>query len=106
MLDKLDAIRERYEYCEEQMSNPEVLKDMARYKKVSKEYKDLKPIVEARAKYVEVLENIQEAKEILETERDAEFARNGKNATRGIATSARRNGRTNQAIADPKRPRR
>lgn len=73
MLDKLNAIRERYEYLEEQLANPEVIQDMSRYKKVNKDYKNLKPIVEARAKYVNLLARAKEAKEILDTEKDEEF---------------------------------
>jgi len=45
MIDKLEAIQDRYYYLEEQLSDPEVLADMKRYKKVGKEYKDLKPII-------------------------------------------------------------
>ena len=35
MLDKLQAIHERYVYLEEQLSDPSVISDMDRYKKVS-----------------------------------------------------------------------
>ena len=37
MIDKLEAIQDRYMYLEEQMSDPEVISDMSKYKKISKE---------------------------------------------------------------------
>ena len=46
MLDKLEAIKERYIYLEEQLADPSVISDLNRYKKVNKEYKDLKEVVD------------------------------------------------------------
>ncbi len=65
MIDKLEAIQDRFYYLEEQMSDPEVISDMGRYKKVSKEYKDLKEIVEVYKEYRELLGNIETAEEML-----------------------------------------
>jgi peptide chain release factor 1 len=47
MNDKLAAIKERYIHLEEQLSDPGVIAEATRYKKVSKDYKQLKPIVAA-----------------------------------------------------------
>ena len=65
MIDKLEAIQDRYYYLEEQLSDPEVIADMGRFKKVSKEYKDLKEIVDVFQQYKEVLGNIDTAREML-----------------------------------------
>ena len=65
MLDKLEAIKERYIYLEEQMADPSVISDMSRYKKISKEYKDLKPIVVAYEEYSEIIGNIETSREML-----------------------------------------
>jgi peptide chain release factor 1 len=65
MLDKLQAIYERHIYIEEQLSDPEVISDMSRYKKVNKEYKDLTEIVEAYHEYKELLGNMETANEML-----------------------------------------
>ena len=65
MLDKLDAIVDRFNYLEELMADPSVISDMSRYKKVSKEYKDLKAIVEVFKEYKEVLGNIETSQEML-----------------------------------------
>ncbi len=65
MLDKLSAIEEKYYYLEEQLSDPEVVADMKRYKKISKEYKDLKAIVDVYRHYKDVLGNLETAKEMI-----------------------------------------
>ncbi len=72
MIDKLEAIRERYVYLEEQLADPEVIADMSRYKKISKEYKDLKDIVSVYEEYEELLGNIATAKEMM-SEEDADM---------------------------------
>lgn len=68
MLDKLEAIVEKYNYIEEQMSDPSVMSDMNRYKKVSKEYKDLKDIVEVYYTYKDLLGNIKTSQDMLNEE--------------------------------------
>jgi peptide chain release factor 1 len=65
MLDKLESIIEKYNYLEEKMADPEVIGDMNQYKKISKEYKDLKEIVSVTKVYKEVLGNIETAREML-----------------------------------------
>ncbi len=65
MLDKLEAIHERYVYVEEQLSDPSVIGDMNRYKKVNKEYKDLQGIVEVYLEYRDLMGNIATANEML-----------------------------------------
>ncbi len=68
MLDKLEAIHERYIYLEEQLSDPTVTSDMNKYKKVSKEYKDLKEFVTTYHAYKDLLGNIETSKEMLKEE--------------------------------------
>jgi len=72
MLDKLKAIEERSQYVEEQLSDPAVIGDMARYKKLNKEYKDLKEVVEVYHTYRDLLGNITDAKTML-SDNDAEM---------------------------------
>lgn len=73
MLDKLEAIYSRYCEIEQQMNDPAVTADMKRYVKLSKDYKDLQPVVKAYKDYKALLDNIAECKELLETEKDAEL---------------------------------
>jgi len=65
MIDKLEAIENRYYYLEEQMADPKIISDTERYTRISKEYADLKPIVEALKAYQQVLGNITTAREML-----------------------------------------
>lgn len=44
MLEKLEAIHEKFLEIEKQMNDPEVMNDMKHYVKLSKDYKDLQPI--------------------------------------------------------------
>jgi len=72
LLDKLEAIQERYYYLEEQLSDPEVVSDMKKFKKISKEYKSLEEIVDTFNTYKELLGNIETSEEML-AEEDAEM---------------------------------
>ena len=73
MLDKLEAIYSRYQEIEQQMNDPQVTADMKRYVKLSKDYKDLQPVVKAYHEYKALLDTIAECKELLETEKDPEL---------------------------------
>lgn len=65
MIDKLEAIQDRYHYLEEKLSDPDVLADMKLFAKTNKEYKDLTEIVETFIKYKLVLSNLVSAKKML-----------------------------------------
>ncbi len=73
LLEKLQAIKDRHEEVGQLITNPEVIADMKRYIKLSKEYKDLQPIAYAYKEYKNVLDNIESSKEILNKEKDPEF---------------------------------
>ena len=73
MLDKLEAIYARYQEIEQQMNDPQVTADMKRYIKLSKDYKDLQPVVKAYHEYKALLDTISECKELLESEKDPEL---------------------------------
>ncbi len=73
MLDKLEAIYDRWKTVEGELSSPEAMADMKRFAQLNKEYKDLAKIVEEYKKYRNVVSNIDTNKEILATEKDPEF---------------------------------
>ncbi|MCK9203250.1 MAG: peptide chain release factor 1 [Bacteroidales bacterium] len=73
MLDKLEAIRLKYEDLQVQMNDPSVMGDMKRYIKLNKDYKELLPIMEAFERYKHILANIDNAKDIIHNEKDEEF---------------------------------
>jgi peptide chain release factor 1 len=63
----------RFEEIGKLMTDPEVIADQKRFAKLNKEYHDLGKIAEARNRYVQILNGIDEAKSILENESDAEL---------------------------------
>jgi peptide chain release factor 1 len=73
MLDKLAAIKKRWEEVEQKISDPKVIADMKEFKKLNKEYKDLSEIVEAYHEYKNVVENIDFNKNIIMNEKDDEL---------------------------------
>ncbi len=73
MIDKLEAIYKRWLEIGETMNQPEVISDMKRYVKLSKDYKELTPIVEAYKEYEKISANLESSKEMLSTEKDEEL---------------------------------
>jgi peptide chain release factor 1 len=73
MLEKLEAIKLRWEDVEEQLSNPDTMQDMKRFAQLNKEYKDLTKIVDQYKIYKNVMSNIDANREILSNEKDAEM---------------------------------
>ena len=73
MLEKLHAIKDRFNDVSELIINPEIIADMPKYIKLNKEYKELEPIVKAIDSYVKVVRDIDEAKSILKNEKDIEL---------------------------------
>jgi peptide chain release factor 1 len=73
MLEKLEALYVKFETIGQQLSDPKVVGDQKRFSQLSKEYKDLQKIVDAYKAYKQLLNDIDGAKKILQTEKDEEF---------------------------------
>jgi peptide chain release factor 1 len=73
MLDKLEAIKVRYDNVEEMLSQPDALSDMKRFKNLNLEYKNLQKIVEKYYEYKNLVGNIESARQLLSTEKDEEM---------------------------------
>lgn len=73
MLDKLEAIYERFKSLEIQMNEPDVMQDMKKYVKLNKDYKELVPVIEAYKKYKNTVESIDTARAILADEKDEDL---------------------------------
>ncbi|MDB5025351.1 MAG: prfA [Mucilaginibacter sp.] len=73
MLEKLEAINQRWKAVEAELSNPDVMSDMKRYAQLNKEYKDLAKVVDEYNIYRNIMSNIDTNKDILATEKDEEF---------------------------------
>ena len=73
MFENLEHIRENYKDLEMKLADPEVLSDMNKFTKISREYNSLKPIVE---KYEEILNaesTIEENQELMNETDDSEM---------------------------------
>ncbi|MDB5240278.1 MAG: peptide chain release factor 1 [Spirosoma sp.] len=73
MLDQLEAIRERFNEVAQQIVQPEAVSDQKRFMKLSKEYKDLEKIVVQYQAYQQLLEEIENARKVIATEKDEDF---------------------------------
>ncbi|MGL5689679.1 MAG: peptide chain release factor 1, partial [Bacteroidales bacterium] len=73
LLEKLEGLVTRFEEVGTLITDPSVIADMKRYVKLNKEYRDLEKIVNARNEYKAALDGVSEAREILDTESDAEM---------------------------------
>ena len=73
MLEKLKILKDRFDELSDLLIKPDIISDQSRYIKLSKEYKDLKAVIDKKNEYEEVLSNISEAKEIIKNENDKEM---------------------------------
>ena len=72
LLEKLEGLVSRFEEVSTLITDPSVIADQKRYVKLTKEYKDLGKIVDARKEYIGCLQNVEDAKEMIQAESDPE----------------------------------
>ncbi len=65
MLDKLEAIKARFDELGVALSNPEIVNDNKKYRQLSKEYRSLEKIVSVRNLYAKIIDDIDFNKEML-----------------------------------------
>ena len=65
MLDKLNAIKARFDSLGVALSNPAIVNDNKKFAETSREYRSLEKIVNVRNEYVKVLDDIEFNKEVL-----------------------------------------
>jgi peptide chain release factor 1 len=73
ILDKLEAIKKRWEDLANQMNDPSAMSDMKRFVQLNKDYKELEPIVKAYNDYSKLVADIKSAKDVLKNEKDPDF---------------------------------
>ena len=73
LLTRLDGIESRFEEVSTLITDPDVISDMKRYVRLTKEYKDLEKLVNATRRYRTLVANIEDAREVLDTESDEEL---------------------------------
>ena len=73
MLEKLKALEEKFKELSNLIIQPDIMSDQKKYVKISKEYKDLKEIIDKKTEYENILKNIEEASDIIKNEHDKEM---------------------------------
>ena len=73
MLEKIRIVKQRYDEVSDLIIQPDIISDQKKYAQLSKEYKDLGDVVKKGQEYESLLNNIEEAKEIISDGSDAEM---------------------------------
>jgi len=73
MIDKLEKIAERYTEVERQIANPDIMKDISRYKELMQEHSQLRETVEEFEKFKQIMQEVEDAKMLLEAEEDSDM---------------------------------
>jgi len=76
MLDKLNVVFQRFNEVNDLIIQPDIISDAKRYVLLNREYKNLKPLVEAREQFIEMERRI-----------GRRFQRNGQDGTRRVRAS-------------------
>jgi peptide chain release factor 1 len=73
MLEKLEEIKLRFEEVGQLLAQPDTTSDIKKFSQLSKEYKDLEKIVIKYNQFTKAKKHLQQAKDVLEKEKDAEL---------------------------------
>lgn len=85
MIEKLKQIEIKFHQIEEKLSDPDIISDMDRYTELSKEYKDLKIVVDVYHEYSNLLQSREVAEEMME-DPDPELREMGEEELMDITT--------------------
>lgn len=73
MLARLDIVKQRFDEVSDLIIQPNIIADQKRYVQLTKEYKDLKQLMDKRQEYIILTGNIAEAEEIIKDGSDPEM---------------------------------
>src|SRR3972149_4717544 len=73
MIEKLENIKNRFEEISALLTQQEIVTDIKRATELNKEYKDLSKIMDEYSVYKGLLDQMEQAKHILETEKEEEL---------------------------------
>ena len=69
---KLETLRDRFDELEALLSDAEIIADQNRFRDLSKEYAEIEPVVKSYDRFLQVLDNLQDARE-MQKDSDAEI---------------------------------
>ena len=73
ILTRLDGLKLKYEETGQKLTDPEVIADVKQFVQLTKEYKELEPIIETSERYRTALANLSEAKDTYANDKDEEM---------------------------------
>ena len=73
MLARLDIVKQRFDEVSDLIIQPNIIAEQKRYVQLTKEYKDLKQLMDKREEYIIVTGNIAEAEELIKDGSDEEM---------------------------------
>jgi len=73
MIKKIESLKAKYSDLQAQLSDPVVLKDIKKMTSISREFKELEPVIQKFAEYEANTKEINDAKEMLSVENDEEM---------------------------------
>ena len=73
MLDKLEALKDKYTELSEKLSDPDILSDSQKLQKLMKEQAQIEPIVLKYNEYKDIRNQLEESKEMLKEKLDDDF---------------------------------
>ncbi|MDA9849540.1 peptide chain release factor 1 [Flavobacteriaceae bacterium] len=73
MLQKINIVNQRFDELNDLIIQPDIISDQKKYVQLTKEYKEIKTIVDIGEVYKSLLDNISEAEEIISNEKDPEM---------------------------------
>ncbi len=104
MIKKLDEIEARFAVLEKQISDPEIMKDMKKYKEITQEHSHLLETVTEIANYKRIAAEIDDAMLIIENEKDHEMREMAHEELRGLEESLEESEQNLKALLIPKDP--
>ena len=73
LVEKIKSLQGKFDSLSAQISDPDVMSDMKRYVQLNKEYKELAPIIETGKVFCKMVQDLDDAKEILQNEKDEDL---------------------------------
>ena len=104
MKKKLESIAARCIELEEEIANPDVMKDRDRYKKIMQEYSHVKETVELYNQYKSLLSELEDAQTLIEEESDPEMREMAKEELSGLESEREKMEQKLKLLLVPKDP--
>ncbi len=104
VLDRLQAVENRYEKLNELLSDPAIISDSNKLREYSKEQSDIQETVEVYREYKDVREQLKDAKAMLEDKLDAEMREMVKEEVSELESQEKTLSERLKILLVPKRP--